>query len=247
MMQIRESGSMRPSARTSRPLRCFWLSPALLGCLVLVLPLCATSQSPTPSGSSASLSSPAQSQGAAPAKPTASVRPKHIITNEDLEPKTHATPSTNDRVLMNDNSPLFNCEAPCEQVAREQLGYGPDQEPEWRLQIVPARRELAADADWRGLLGQSIQQLNTYCTFLAQASQQVSPSGDDWNSRVQRVKHERYFEQMDKVLRQNLDATFSRLQSRIQEVSVLSPVRAALMTAQANRITNQSCEELKAH
>jgi hypothetical protein len=192
-----------------------------------------TTAAPT-SNSQAPLANPASTPAAPP-------KPKHVITNEDLEPKSSPA-SDKGKLVTTDNSPLLNCEHACEQEARQQLGYGPDQEAEWQLQIVQARRDLVADKDWRGQLGQSIQQLNTYCEFMIEGSQQVSPSGNDYHSRVARAKADNYFENMDRVLRQNLDATFNRLQNRVQEVAVLSPVRAALMYVQASRIIDRPCE-----
>lgn len=193
-----------------------------------------TSTAAAPSGVPQAQANPAST-------PTASPKPKHVITNEDLESKSSPA-SASGKLVTNDNSPLLTCERACEQEARQQLGYGADQEAEWQLQIVQARRDLAADKEWRGQLGQSIQQLDTYCTFALEASQQVSPSGNDHHSQVARAKANNYFENMDRVLRQNMEATFNRLQNRVQEVAVLSPVRAALMYVQASRIIDRPCE-----
>jgi ABC-type uncharacterized transport system involved in gliding motility auxiliary subunit len=202
-----------------------------------------TPSSPVPAPSTTPAPESAASQSDPPKQSAASSKPKHVITNEDLERKS-ARPSSAGKVITSDNSPLLNCEAACEQQAREQFGYGPDRESEWQLQVVQARRDLPADSEWSVLLGQSIQQLDTYCTFVAQASQVVSPSGNDFRSRTARAKADQYFENMDRTLRQNLQSTFSRMQSHVQDVSALYPVRAALMYVQANRIIDRSCEAL---
>jgi len=122
------------------------------------------------------------------------------------------------------------------------MGVDSSNEAEWRIQIVKARRDLVEDNQWRGMLSQAIQQSNTYCNFLLQQSQQSAPSGNDYRSRVQRAQNSEYFENMGRTLRQGLDATMTRMQQHIQEVQVLSPVRAALMYVQGTRIFDRTCD-----
>ena len=90
------------------------------------------------------------------AKPNTTAKPKKVITNEDLEP--HSAAGTTDKMITRDVSSLLNCDAACEQQAREFLGYDADYEAEWRMQAVRARRDLIADSEWRGMLSQSIGQ-----------------------------------------------------------------------------------------
>jgi hypothetical protein len=136
----------------------------------------------------------------------------------------------------------MKCDAACEQEARQEAGYDEDREAEWRMQIVSARAELAADTAWRELLWQAIQQTTSYCNLLAQESQKVSPSSNTWDARVQRARAEQYYESMEHSLRQSLQAVAGRINSKIQSVSELSPVRAALMNVQQSRIFSRECE-----
>jgi hypothetical protein len=182
---------------------------------------------------------------AASSKPNASSKPKRVITNEDLEgrPGGGAAAPSNTRIVTGaDNSPLLNCESACEQTARAELGYDSDRDAEWQMQIVSARKELIADTEWRQLLSQAIQQTHTYCNFLAQRSQKVSPSGNSFDAQMQRARAEEYFQNMDRTLQQGLNTLTSRINSWIQQVSVLSPVRGAMMNAQASRIFQRNCE-----
>lgn len=189
---------------------------------------------------SASAAPTAQNQQpAVSAKPAA--KPKHVITNDDLEPHSSAT-NPGDEKFMPGSGSFLICGAPCEQEARNTLGVDADDEAEWRAQIVEARRDLAADTAWRGLLSQGFQQSNSYCIFLQQQSQQTAASGNDYRSRVQRAQNQTYFENMDKSLRSAMQTTVNRMQDRIKEVQVLSPVRAALMYVQANHIFDRTCD-----
>ncbi|HET6931916.1 MAG TPA: hypothetical protein VFI45_16440, partial [Candidatus Acidoferrum sp.] len=77
---------------------------------------------------------------------------------------------------------------------------------------------------------------------LLQQMQQTAPSGNDYNSRVQRARNNDYFENMGRTLRQGIETTMNRMEQHTNEVQVLSPVRAAMMSAQAARILNRTCE-----
>jgi len=173
-------------------------------------------------------------------KPTPPAKPKHVITNEDLEPRSNA--NAKDGKFLPGESSLLICDTSCEQAARSELGYDSDNEAEWRVQIGRARRDLLEDTTWRGMLSQAIQQSNYYCNFLLQQTQQTAPSGNDYNSQVQRARNANYFENMDRTLKQGLQSTMNRMQEHMKEVQVLSPVRAAMMSAQTTRIFDRTCE-----
>jgi hypothetical protein len=219
----------------------------LIALLCLTAALRAHSQSaPVAGATSASPQAPAQTAPAAApnAKPAPSpaTKPRHVITNEELEPHAArgAAPKI-DKALTSDAASLLTCDSTCEQDARNQLGYDADYEADWRAQIVEARHDLMADSYWRQTLAQAIQQGDSYCKFQLQQSRQLSSNRSDYQSRVQTARNAQYFENMDRALRQQMESTANRMQGHIQEVEVLSKVRAALMTVQANRVANRPC------
>jgi hypothetical protein len=220
-----------------------YLGPlACAAALFVLFPLVSSGQSSTdpPAANRAPVAaSPAPATGVSQ-KPAAPAKPKHVITNEDLEP--HSANDAKDGKFIPGEGSLLTCDASCEQAARNELGYDSDNEAEWRVQIVRARRDLLDDTAWRGLLSQAVQQTNYYCNFLLQESQQTAPSGNDYNSRAQRARNANYFENMGRTLRQGVESLTNRMQEHIQEVRVLSPVRAAMMAAQATRILDRTCE-----
>jgi hypothetical protein len=211
------------------------------GCAVLFLFL--AWRLPAQSPATPAQPPPAGQKDSAP-KASAPAKPKKVITNEDLEPRSapSQTPAGAGKTIVTDSNSLMKCDATCEQEARQEAGYDEDREAEWRMQIVSARSELAADSAWRELLGQAIQQTTSYCNLLAQESQKVSPSSNTWNARVQRARAEQYYENMEHSLQQSLQAVTGRMNSTIESVSELSPVRAALMRVQASRILGRECE-----
>ena len=172
-------------------------------------------------------------------KQTAPTKPKKVITNDDLEPNANAQPHP---AVNGDSGSYLTCEATCEQEAREEAGYDADREAEWQMQVVNARRELAADEVWRRLLLQAIDQSNRYCNFLSQQSQKVAPSGNSYGARVQRAKADQYFQNMDKTLQQGLQSLASQMTRHTNEVGELSPVRGAMMYVQGERILQRTCQ-----
>ena len=229
----RPNAVFRPAARIL-----FRMSASTL--LLLSSAFRLSAQSPT---------TPAQAPTADPKdsapKPSTPAKPKKVITNEDLEARRPAAgppPAAVGKTAVTDSNSLMKCDASCEQEAREEAGYDEDREADWRMQIVSARNELAADTAWRELLWQAIQQTTSYCNLLAQESQKVSPSSKTWDAGVQRARAEQYYESMEHSLQQNLQSVAGRMNSKIQSVSELSPVRAALMSVQASRILGRECE-----
>jgi len=224
--------SLRPS------LSVFAASVVFLGASVL------HAQSPDPAPAPSAQSSARQNSASdSSSKSAPPAKPKHVITNEDLEPRSSDNSNSNDaKIIPGEDALLFQCNATCETQARDYLGYDSDSEAEWRLQIVKARPELAEDTVWRGMLSQAIQQANTYCNLLLQQSQTTAPSGNDYRSQVQRSKNAQYFDNMERTLRQGIQATMNRMQERINEVQVLSPVRAAMMYVQGSRIFERTCD-----
>jgi hypothetical protein len=176
-----------------------------------------------------------------PADPKANSpsKPKRVITNEDLEPRTGGQ---SHKFADGDSHSWLNCEASCEQQAREEAGYDAEHEAEWQMQVVNARRELTADSEWHRMLQEAIQQSNTYCNFLSQQSQKMSPSGNSYSALVQRAKADEYFRNMDNVLRQKLQTLANEMTRHTNESGALSPVRGAMMYVQGNRILRRTCE-----
>jgi len=217
---------------------------ALLGAAMEYPKICCAQERSTAAGATAGQAGAQSTPKDSTEKPTVTQKPKHVITNEDLEPRTNAGGGNTGggKLVTTDNSPLLDCGESCEQEARGMLGLGPDEEAEWRAQIVIARRELAEDTAWRNLLAVYIRDSDSYCHFQLQRTQRVSSNQSDYMSQVQAARNAQYFENMDRVLRQNVERTANRMRDRVQEVQELSPVRAALMTTQTERVSARPCE-----
>jgi len=196
-----------------------------------------SSPAPAPSPAAATVQAPIPDASAKPPAKT-----KHVITNDDLPSSSSGAVRDKDGLILPGPSRLLNCDASCEHAARNYLGYDSENEGEWREQIVKARSDLGSDNEWRGLLNQGIAQVHYYCNFLAQREQKTAPASKSYSAQVQRAQNKEYFEYTERNLRQSMEGTMNRMQQRIQEIAVLSRVRAAMMYVQADRIWNQTCE-----
>ena len=224
----------------------FTLSACALVFVFLSAPVARAQSSSDPAPAAAPAASTAQAPSS-DASAKSPVKPKHVYTNDDLPSSSSGAARGKDGLIIPGPSRLLDCDASCEHAARNYLGYDSENEGEWREQIVKARQDLVSDNEWRGLLNQGIAQVNYYCNLLAQQEQKTAPSNKSYNAQVQRYQNREYFEYTERNLRQSMEGTMNRMQQRIQEVAVLSRVRASLMYVQADRIWNQGCDEAGSH
>jgi hypothetical protein len=176
----------------------------------------------------------------------APAKPRKVITNDDPEFQHSVRPRALGEITPHSGREfLFGCDLDCERQAKEILQYGPDQEADWQMQLVSAHRDLSKDQAWRETLWRLIQVDYTACSFQEQQAHDLQPSGNDFNSRMQRAQREQYFKSWAESLRMDLDSASRSVNGRIQEVNALFPVRAAMMQVQASRIGNLSCGEIR--
>jgi hypothetical protein len=134
------------------------------------------------------------------------------------------------------------CDDLCAEQARELAGFGPDRDGEWQFALTAARRSLAADPAWSGAYVALARGVNQYCTFQQQLQMTAVPSGNDYNSRVERAKTQKYAEDMNRVLEQNVvnaNAEIERMAQQAEQTS--EPARGAIMRVLAQRV-NDSCD-----
>ena len=144
----------------SRPLTHPRGALACAAALFVLFPLISkaqTSTDPPTANPAPAAASPAPVSGASQ-KPASSAKPKHVITNDDLEP--HSGNGAKGEKFIAGEGSLLACDSSCEQAARNELGYDSDNEAEWRVQVVRARRDLLEDSAWRGLLSQATPRID---------------------------------------------------------------------------------------
>ena len=199
----------------------------------------ADKQTDKPAGDSAR--SPAGNSGADTATSSGSKKPR-IITNDDINADrarhidgfapgrhTHAIAGTGE------------CDDRCADQARDMAGFGPDQEGDWRFALTAARRNLAMDTAWPGAYVTLTRAVKTYCTFHEQIQATATPSGNDYGSRVERATHDKYVEDMSRVLGQTVDNANAQIERMAQQADDNEePARGAIMRVLAQRV-NDSC------
>ena len=164
------------------------------------------------------------------------VHEKKVITEDDLSkpPK----PISLKDLEGEENNPV--CDLSCEAQLRDQMGYGPEREAEFRSQLTLARHEITDDKIWNSYLDSALQALGGYCDIQRQKAQildkgVVAPyTRDSVNSR--------FAERGRKLVLQHREAE-GYLNQRIQAVQRYAPFRATVMQYYLSEATTRACPD----
>jgi hypothetical protein len=217
----------------------------VLACMALGPFHSAASQSPAnasnpaspPSGTTQNSDKPAD-KGAAPVPTPAKVRKTRVITNDDLRSSRF---SANDGPGQRQQDlHTGECDDQCATEARAMADFGPDQDGDWAFALTTARRNLELDTAWPAAIATLARAEKTYCTFRQQLESTAVPSGDDYNSRVERARRQNYANEMDRVLSQNVTNAYAQIDRMADRAEDGEPARAAIMRVLARRVTD-SC------
>jgi hypothetical protein len=130
------------------------------------------------------------------------------------------------------------CDADCEQEIKEKLEITPEQEGEWKLQLTAARREIGEDRAWRDIYAKGQQTMRTVCALRVQIENASAPSGNDYQSRLERAKQQKMFEDEEVAMGQQMENGIAAMNQHIVQFSAREPVRATMMAAIGERLFN---------
>jgi hypothetical protein len=130
------------------------------------------------------------------------------------------------------------CDANCEQEIKEKLEITPEQEGEWKLQLTAARREIGEDRVWRDIYAKGQQIMHNVCNLRVQIQNTAVPSGNDYQSRLERAKQQKMFEDEATAMGQQMSNSIAAMNQHIVQFSAREPVRAAMMAAIGERVFN---------
>jgi hypothetical protein len=130
------------------------------------------------------------------------------------------------------------CDADCELEVKQKMGITPAQEGEWKLQLTAARREIGEDSRWRELYAKSQQTMRTVCALRVQIENASVPSGNDYQSRLERAKQQKMFEDEEVAMGQQMANGIAAMNQHIVQFSAREPVRATMMAAIGERLFN---------
>jgi hypothetical protein len=178
--------------------------------------------------------SPHVSSGPTPLKKA--VHQKKVITEDDLaKPAKVITLSDLDG---EENNPT--CDLSCEAVLREQMGFGPEREAEFRNLLTLARHDIADDKVWNSTLQDALQAAGGYCDIQRQVAKIVGkgvvPEYTRNNVHSQFAERERNF-----VLQYRNSVGY--LTQRIQAVERFASFRSTVMQYQWNEAVARVCPD----
>ncbi len=164
------------------------------------------------------------------------VHQKKVITEDDLSKP--AKPISLKDLEGEENNPV--CDLSCEAQLREEMGYGPEREAEFRNQLTLVRHEIAADKIWNSYLDSALQAASGYCEIQRQKAQilgkgVVAPYvRDSVNSR--------FYDREHKLLSQYRNSS-GLLTQRVQAFQRFAPLRATVMQYQVSEATTRVCPD----
>jgi hypothetical protein len=165
---------------------------------------------------------------------------RKVITNDDID-AAHARARqgwASSQKIQDPISTTGICDEGCAYKGRQQMGYGPEREGEWQIQLAAARRNLGTDTRWRQVYFELNQAAQLYCTFVNQQRAVVLPTGNNYPAAYERAERQQYATNMGRTLWQKLSNASASMNRLIEETRELEPVRAAMMSVLASRQFN---------
>jgi hypothetical protein len=202
---------------------------------------------PAPAAMPASAAAPIAVPPATPAKQAAS----QDNSTAPKAPKKHKVFTDDDVSALRAKSHLANdedggaatiygatgaCDADCEAEVKEKLGITPEQEGEWKLQLTAARREIGEDHAWATLYAKGQQTMRNVCTLRTQIANAAVPSGNDYQSQLERAKQQKMFDDEAAAMGQQMENSIAAMNQHITPFSASEPVRATMMAAIGERL-----------
>lgn len=164
------------------------------------------------------------------------VHQKKVITEDDLAKPSK--PISLKDLDGEENNPV--CDLSCEAQLRDEMGYGPEREAEFRNQLTLSRHEIAADKVWNSNLDSDLQAVGGYCDIQRQKAQ-ILGKGTVWSYTRDNV-NSRFAERERKLVLQHREAE-GYLNQRIQAVQRYAPFRATVMQYYLSEATTRACPD----
>jgi hypothetical protein len=174
------------------------------------------------------------------ASATKAPKKKKVFTDDDvsaLRAKNHLA-NDEDGGSTTIYGAMGACDADCEEEIKQKVDITPGQEGEWKLQLTAARREIGEDRIWRDIYAKGQQTMRTVCNLRVQIQNAVVPSGNDYQSQLERAKQQKMFEDEETAMGQQMANSVAAMNQHITQFSASEPVRATMMAAIGERLFN---------
>jgi hypothetical protein len=184
----------------------------------------------------AAASNPSPLASAEPTPLKKAVHQKKVITEDDLaKPAKVITLSDLDG---EENNPT--CDLSCEAVLREQMGFGPEREAEFRNLLTLARHDISDDKVWNSTLQDALQAASGYCDIQRQVAKIVGKGVVSEYTR--NSVHSQFAERERNFVSQYRNST-GYLNQRIQAVERFASFRATVMQYQWTEAAARVCPD----
>ena len=158
---------------------------------------------------------------------------KKVFTDDDVSALRAKSRLANDDAP--DSAMIYGAVGACDAECEE--------EGEWKLQLTAARREIGEDHAWRELYAKGQQTMRTVCGLRAQIENARVPSGGDYQSRLERAKQQKMFEDEAAMMNQQMANGVAAMNQHTAQFSEREPVRAGIMAVIGERLFNGDCPD----
>jgi hypothetical protein len=186
----------------------------------------------------------AQTQAAtspAAAKPSLTVDPHKVLTNDDLQKLAEQDDGTNLGGGSVDLSEIYNCDIHCYNRVRELAQVYPASNLDWMRQLHTGLDKLKDDADWRAVLVRLGGIRSDYCSVAEEEKDALRAADNFENVTDEQINiREEYNRKLQALNKETTDAygSMTPLQAKY------SRMVAEFMSIQVSRVMQSRCDHL---
>ena len=167
------------------------------------------------------------------------VHEKKVITEEDLA-KPAEPVSLSDADEGEEINPL--CDPSCEADLREQMGFTPERELEFRNQLTFARHEISNDKAWNSMLDGGIRAAGLYCEL---HRNKAAMDAGRAVPKAARDEINRSYIERDREYAGQYRSFEGQITQRIAAIQRFAQFRATIMQYEWSTAVNRACPDIK--
>lgn len=206
-----------------------------------VAPAQPAATNPVPRPTSDPATAPQAGTGPAAPKPSLTVDPQKVLTNDDLQKLAQQDEAADVAGGPVDLSEIYNCDIHCYNRVREMAQVYPASNLDWMRQLHAGIEKLKDDADWRAVLVRLGGIRSDYCSVAEEEHDALQAADNFENVTNEQINIREQYNRKLQALNQDTTETYSRM-TPLQ--AKYSRMVAAFMSIQVSRVMGSRCDHL---
>lgn len=176
------------------------------------------------------------------AAPKPAVKPKHVITNDDIKPSAY---SGFGGLFYTSTGSINDCDASCFDQVRGMAVFNTDSDSNWRSKVLRQIELVRSDGEWQAYLHDVYGAHNRICQLTFDKQDEMRRSGASFrNLGPEQIAITDKYDQKTKAAQDELAAQEAR-QQLIQKKFAEKPYANAFATIQGTRMMGGFCSQAK--